>query len=158
MARRRDFHKAVGGVAARHHGTIGHRAGDGVMVIFNDPMPCEEPVLDAVRLALDVRDAWGGLRQPWERLGHSVGIGVGITSGYATLGLLGDEGSADYTAIGNPVTLAGRLCDLAEDGQILIDQRARLDVGARVPAVSQGERAIKGYGHPVVSFAVERLE
>ena len=70
-------------------------------------------MLDAVRLALDVRSAWSELRRPWERLGHSVGIGVGITSGYATLGLLGDEGSADYTAIGNAVNLAARLCDVA---------------------------------------------
>lgn len=158
MALLRDFHKTLGEVAARHHGTIGHRAGDGVMVIFNDPMPCEEPVLDAVRLALDVRSAWSELRRPWERLGHSVGIGVGITSGYATLGLLGDEGSADYTAIGNAVNLAARLCDVAEDGQVLIDQRAYLDVETRVEAKPQGERAIKGYSQPVLSFAVESLE
>lgn len=148
------YHEKVGALVAARNGTIGYRAGDGLMVFFNDPMPCDEPVLDAVKLAIDIRDVWPDLRRHWQRLGHSVGIGVGIASGYATLGLIGDEARTDYTAIGNGVNIAARLCDQAGDGEILIDQRAYLDVEAQIDAVAGGARELKGLSAPVDTYAV----
>jgi class 3 adenylate cyclase len=88
------YHEAVGSLVLQHQGTIGYRAGDGLMVFFNDPIPCEEPVLDAVRLALEIRAAFNRIREPWRRLGHPIGLGVAIASGYATLGLVGFQGRA----------------------------------------------------------------
>jgi class 3 adenylate cyclase len=138
------YHDKIGSLVAEHRGTIGYRAGDGLMVFFNDPVPCEEPVLDAVRLALDIRAAFDELREPWSKRGHVFGLGLGIASGYATLGLVGFKGRADYTAIGGAVNIASRLCDKATDGQILITQRAYLDVETRIQAKSLGPFDLKG--------------
>lgn len=148
----RDYHSALGELAAQHHGTINYRAGDGIMVIFNDPVPCEQPVLSALRLAEDIRERWKTLRTPWLRLGHPIGIGIGIASGYATLGLLGDELRTDYTAIGNVVNLAARLCDLARDEEILLDHRARIEVEASVSLEAREPEPVKGFETPVRSY------
>lgn len=146
------FHEQVGELAGRHNGTIGFRAGDGVMVFFNDPIPCDHPVEDALNLARDIRAAVTELRRHWERLGFSFGIGIGIAAGYATLGLIGAKGGAGYTAIGNPVNIAARLCDLAEDGDILLDQRAYLDVEHTIAAEAGEPRRLEGVSKPVETY------
>src|SRR3546814_18248667 len=89
------------------------------MVFFNDPVPCEEPVLDAVRLALDLRLDFDAIRWPWAKRGYAVGLGIGIAAGYATLGLVGFKGRGEYTATGNVVNVAARLCEQAMAGQCL---------------------------------------
>jgi class 3 adenylate cyclase len=150
------FHDRLGSLIAKRQGTIGYRAGDGLMVFFNDPLPCERPVLDAVELALEMRDSLEDLRERWQRLGHSIGIGIGIASGYATLGLMGSQGRADYTAIGNVVNIASRLCDQAEQGEILIDQRVYLDVEDQIEAEPCGQRSLKGVGNPIETYRVGR--
>lgn len=152
------FHERLGGLIAERQGTIGYRAGDGLMVFFNDPLPCEQPVLNAVELALEMRDSLEDLRERWRRLGHSIGIGIGIAGGYATLGLMGSHGRADYTAIGNVVNIASRLCDQAQESEILIDRRGYLDVENRVQAESCGQRSLKGVGNPVETYRVVGLQ
>jgi class 3 adenylate cyclase len=124
------------------------------MVFFNDPVPCEQPALDAVKLALEIQQALQDLRERWHRLGHPIGVGTGIASGYATLGLVGNQGRADYTAIGNVVNIASRLCDQAKEGEILIDQRAYLEVEDQIEAELRGPCPLKGVGHPVVTYSV----
>lgn len=151
------YHERIGSLVAERRGTIGYRAGDGLMVFFNDPIPCERPVLDAVALALDIRAAWRDIGERWRRLGHPIGIGIGIASGYATLGLVGHHGRADYTAIGNVVNVAARLCDQAADGEILMDQRAYLDVEGEIEAVACSPRRLKGVSHPVESYMIRGL-
>lgn len=151
------YHERIGGLVANRHGTIGFRAGDGLMVFFNDPFPCEQPVLDAVKLALEIREASQDLCAHWRRLGHSIGIGIDIASGYATLGLVGARGRADYTAIGNVVNIAARLCDQAKDGEILMDQHAYLDVEDQIAAEPYGARMLKGVGHPVETYSIVEL-
>jgi class 3 adenylate cyclase len=152
-----EYHARVGELADRHNGTIGFRAGDGLMVFFNDPIPCEAPVLDAVRLALDIRESVQALCGHWERLGFTAGIGIGIAAGYATLGMIGASGGAGYTAIGNPVNIAARLCDQAADGEILLDQRAYLDVEGEVAAEPARTRELKGVSKPVETYRVAGL-
>jgi class 3 adenylate cyclase len=152
-----SYHNIVGSLVGEHSGTIGYRAGDGLMAFFNDPVPCEEPVLDAVRLALDIRAAFEELRAPWSKRGHAIGLGLGIASGYATLGLVGFKGRADYTAIGGAVNIASRLCDKATDGQILITQRAYLDVEIHVQAKSLGALELKGVKHAPEVYNIDGL-
>jgi class 3 adenylate cyclase len=143
------YHETVGSLVIEHQGTIGYRAGDGLMVFFNDPIPCEQPVLDAVRLALEIRAAFDRIRKPWRKLGHPVGLGLGIASGYATLGLVGFQGRTDYTAIGGAVNVAARLCDKAVDGQILLSQHAYVDVEPMVEAEPLGAFELKGVRNEV---------
>ena len=151
------FHDRIGELAGQHNGTIGFRAGDGVMIFFNDPIPCDHPIQDALALALAIRETVTELRRRWERLGFSFGIGIGIAAGYATLGMIGAKGGAGYTAIGNPVNIAARLCDLAEDGEILLDQRAYLDVEHDISAEATEPRQLKGVSKPVEIYRFAAL-
>ena len=123
MALLRDYHAAIGEIIIKYNGTLERYAGDGVMVVFNDPVPVENPALQAVLMALEVRDAIGALTEKWRRWGHDIGFGIGIAHGFATLGTIGFEGRFDYAAIGTVSNVASRLCDEAKPGQILISPR-----------------------------------
>ena len=119
------------------------------MAIFNDPLPCDDPAGDAVRLALAMREQMQFLCSRWRRVGHHLGFGVGITLGYATVGLVGSEGRYDYTASGTTVNLAARLCDEAADGEILLSPRACTAVEAHFNTSSHGEISFKGIQVPI---------
>ena len=153
----RGFHEEVGKLVVHYGGTIGYRAGDGVMVFFNDPLPCDDPDLRAARLALDVRQSFAELCQRWTKLGADVGLGIGIASGYATMGVIGVEGRFDYTPIGNAVNLAARLSDQAGDGEILMSRRSRAEVETLVESRSAGEVTLKGFAQPVEVFHLDGL-
>ena len=152
------YHERVGRLVMEHRGTIGYRAGDGIMVFFNDPIPCEQPVLDAVKLAIDIRAAFEEVRGPWLKLGLPIGLGLGIASGYATLGLVGLQGRTDYTAIGGAVNIAARLCDQAADGQILLSQRAYADIEPLVRVERLGTFKLKGVRNDVEAYGVLGLQ
>ncbi len=139
-----NYHQVLGRLVLEYGGTINHRAGDGLMVIFNDPLPCDEPVRRATELAFSARDDVGELAHNWAKLGHQLGFGIGIAAGYATLGIIGDELRSDYTAIGNVINLASRLCDSAQDGEILVNQRAYLDVESTVKGQEVTGLKLKG--------------
>ena len=148
------FHDRIGSLISDHGGTIGYRSGDGVMVFFNDPIPCDQPVLKAVRLSLDIMAAFEDVRGSSQKLGHEIGLGIGISSGHATLGLVGFQGRSDYTAIGGVVNTASRLCDLAEDKQVLISRRAHLDIEGEVQVEAFGQFDLKGISNPLEIFSV----
>ena len=153
-----SFHERVGQLVVQYQGTIGYRAGDGVMVFFNDPIPCEDPDFRAVRLALDIRRAFADLCQRWGNLGIDIGIGIGIASGYATMGVIGVEGRFDYTPIGNAVNLAARLSDNAQDGEVLVSQRTWAEVEQLVTSHSARKLSLKGIAQPVKAFLLEGLK
>lgn len=146
------YHRELGRLVGRHGATIGYRAGDGMMVIVNDPIPAEDPTGAAIALAKDMMAAFQEARGGWLRLGYEIGFGIGLASGYATLGLIGDEGRLDYTAIGNVVNLAARLCDRAEDGEILVNRRVFADAGEGGKAEPAGTLELKGFTQPVEVF------
>jgi class 3 adenylate cyclase len=123
MALLREYHAAIGELIIKYSDTLERYAGDGVMVVFNDPVPVEKPALQAVLMALETREAMGALTEKWRELGHDVGFGIGIAHGYATLGTIGFDGRFDYAAIGTVSNVASRLCDEAKPGQILISPR-----------------------------------
>ena len=128
MALLRDYHAAIGEIIIKYSGTLERYAGDGVMVVFNDPVPVDNPALQAVLMALEMRAAIGALTEKWRRLGHDIGFGIGIAHGFATLGTIGFEGRFDYAAIGTVSNVASRLCDEAKPGQILISPRVLMAV------------------------------
>ena len=150
----RDYHKAMGELIFRFEGTLERFAGDGLMVFFNDPLPCKDPALRAVKMALAMGNRVRELRNKWQKRGHQLGFGVGIAQGYATLGKIGFEGRFDYAAIGTVTNLASRLCDKALDGQILISQRVYGEVEEIVDAEPLGELTLKGMKRSVVTYNV----
>jgi class 3 adenylate cyclase len=154
MALLRDYHAAIGELVIRYSGTLERYAGDGVMVIFNDPVPIENPALQAVLMALEVRDAIGALMATWRRWGHEIGFGIGIAHGFATLGTIGFEGRFDYAAIGTVSNVASRLCDEAKPGQILISPRVLMKVENAVTVEPVGEFELKGIRRPLAAYNV----
>ena len=154
MALLRDYHAAIGEIIIKYNGTLERYAGDGVMVVFNDPVPVENPALQAVLMALEVRDAIGALTETWRRLGHDIGFGIGIAHGFATLGTIGFEGRFDYAAIGTVSNVASRLCDEAKPGQILISPRVLIKVEHAVKVEPVGEFELKGIRRPLAAYNV----
>jgi adenylate cyclase len=154
MALLREYHAAIGEIIIKYSGTLERYAGDGVMVIFNDPVPVENPALQAVLMALDMRSSIEALMQKWRLLGHDIGFGIGIAHGYATLGTIGFESRYDYAAIGTVSNVASRLCDEAKPGQILISPRVLLAVDKAVTVESVGEFALKGIRRPMAAYNV----
>ena len=158
MALLRDYHAAIGEIIIRYNGTLERYAGDGVMVVFNDPVPVENPALQAVLMALEVRDAIGALTATWSRLGHEIGFGIGIAHGFATLGTIGFEGRFDYAAIGTVSNVASRLCDEAKPGQILISPRVLMKVENAVKVEPVGEFELKGIRRPLTAYNVVAMQ
>jgi len=157
MALLQDYHRAVVPLIFHHEGTLERFMGDGVLVFFNDPMPCEDPAHRAVRLAASMRDAVGELAQIWRRRGHMIGFGVGIAQGYATIGQIGFEGRLEYSAIGTVTNLAARLCNEARDGQILVSQRVANAVADLAELLPLGDLTLKGLARPVAALNVAAL-
>ena len=154
MALLRDYHAAIGEIIIKYNGTLERYAGDGVMVVFNDPVPVENPALQAVLMALELRGALGALTTTWSRLGHEIGFGIGIAHGFATLGTIGYEGRFDYAAIGTVSNVASRLCDEAKPGQILISARVLMKVEDAVKVEPVGEFELKGIRRPLAAYNV----
>jgi adenylate cyclase len=154
MALLREYHAAIGEIIVRYSGTLERYAGDGVMVVFNDPIPVDNPALQAVLMALEMRDAIGALTEKWRRLGHDIGFGIGIAHGFATLGTIGFEGRFDYAAIGTVSNVASRLCDEAKPGQILISPRVLMAVEDAVTVEPVGEFELKGIRRPIAAYNV----
>ena len=154
MALLRDYHAAIGEIVIKYNGTLERYAGDGVMVVFNDPVPVQNPALQAVLMALEVRDAIGALTETWRRWGHDIGFGIGIAHGFATLGTIGFEGRFDYAAIGTVSNVASRLCDEAKPGQILISPRVLTKVENAVTVEPVGEFELKGIRRPLAAYNV----
>jgi len=144
-----EYHRMMGATIVEHGGTLEHFAGDGVMIFFNDPIAQEDHVARAVRMAVAMRDRFGPLADRWGKLGYELGFGVGIATGYATLGRIGFEGRYDYGAIGNVVILASRLSSQAGANQILLSQRAAGMVEELVEVEPVPDLQIKGLSRPV---------
>ncbi len=141
----------------RFEGTLQHFAGDGVFVIFNDPLPCPDPSVRAIRMAVKMRSQIASLAQKWRRYGHELGFGIGIAAGYATLGSVDYRGRFQYSASGTVVNLAARLCAKAADGQILTDGRVQLAVESVVEAEPLGDLELKGFHRSIRVFNVREL-
>jgi adenylate cyclase len=150
----REYHEAMGNLIFRFEGTLERFAGDGLMVFFNDPLPCPDPAARAVKMAIAMRECVGELCANWRKRGHLLDFGTGIAQGYATLGKIGFEGRFDYAAIGTVTNLASRLCDEAQAGQILISQRVYAAVEELVEVEPMGELSLKGFHRPIPAFKV----
>jgi len=154
MAVLREYHTALGEVISEYEGTLERFTGDGLMVFFNDPIPCDDPPERAVRMAIAMRDVVADLALSWHRRGHNLGFGVGIAQGFATLGRIGFEGRSDYAAIGSVTNLAARLCSEAQAGQILITRRVMSATENVVAAERVGDVALRGFSRPFTVFDV----
>ena len=153
----REYHTALGVLIDQFEGTVERFAGDGLLVLFNDPLPCPDPSIRAVQMAVQMRDEIAKLEVKWRKHGHELGFGIGIAHGYATLGCIGYEGRFQYSVTGTVANLACRLCDVAQNGQILVDAKVHAAVEMATEAEPAGEVLLKGFHQPVKAFNVRKL-
>ena len=153
----REYHTTLGAVIDKFEGTVERFAGDGLLVLFNDPMPCPDPSVCATRMAVEMRDEIAKLEVKWRKRGHELGFGIGIAHGYATLGCIGFEGRFQYSVTGTVANLACRLCDVARNGQILVDAKVRTLVETLAEMEPVGELILKGFHQPVKAFNVLKI-
>ena len=152
-----EYFGLLGGLVDLHRATIGAFTGDGLMAFFNDPVPCDDPAREAINLAIELRASMQPLLEKWTTRGHTLGIGVGIALGDASIGLIGFEGRSDYTALGSVVNLAARLCGEARPDQILIDPSTSVSARSFVEVEEVGAMSLKGFRRPIEVSAVTEL-
>jgi len=147
-----DYYRVMGSLVQAHGGTLANYAGDGMMILFNDPVPSAAPATEAALMALAMQDAYGELASQWLAQGYDLKMGVGIAQGYATIGIIGFEGRRDYGAIGPVCNLSARLCAEAKGGDILLSQRMVTALGGAFRSEPVGELTLKGVHRPVPAF------
>ena len=152
----REYHTALGELIFRYEGTLDRFAGDGVMVLFNAPVPLADHTKRAIKMAVEMRDNVGELAVKWRNRGHNLGFGIGIALGYATLGQIGFDQRLEYAAVGSVTNLASRLCDEAKAGQIVVSQRAYGVVADLCDAEPLEDLQLKGFNRPVAAVEVLR--
>ena len=153
-----DYHAALVPLIQTFEGTLDRFVGDGLMVYFNDPLPCPNPAERAVALAVAMRGAVAALAQTWRRHDYQLGFGIGIAQGFATLGQIGFEGRFDYSAIGTVINTAARLCEAAKDGQILVTSRVAAAVAAITDLGEIGPLTLKGLSRPLAVCNIEAFK
>jgi class 3 adenylate cyclase len=153
----REYHAALGHCVMRHEGTLERYAGDGILILFNDPIECADHTERAVRMSVEMRDAVGTLAEKWRTQGHGLGFGIGIARGFATMGRIGFEGRSDYAAIGTVSNLASRLSDEAKAGQILVSQRVATVIEPIATTTMIGELPLKGFARKTPTYELVAL-
>ncbi|MBT8360815.1 MAG: HAMP domain-containing protein [Desulfobacterales bacterium] len=153
----REYHEAVGKLIDKYGGTLEHFAGDGIMIFFNDPRPQNNHIELAVRMSLEVQQRVGEIRPEWHRKGYNLDVGIGLTTGFATLGILGFEGRLEYGVIGNVPNLAARLSGEAKGGQIVIDRKTYSRIDNLIEVQSLGELSLKGFSRSIPAYSILSL-
>jgi class 3 adenylate cyclase/CheY-like chemotaxis protein len=157
MAVLAEYHAALGDLVFRFEGTLERFAGDGLMVFFNDPVLCDDPVERAVRMACSMRTRAEDLAKGWARRGHDLALSIGVAQGYATLGRIGFDGRFDYAAIGTVTNLAARLCSKAEPWQILLTQKVQAVAEHIIVSDPVGDLELRGFSKPVPAHQLRGL-
>lgn len=150
----RGYHSEMGKLVFKFEATLERFMGDGIVVIFNDPIPCEEHACKAATMALEMRERVKELRAAWLKKGYDLDLGVGFAAGYATLGTMGFEGRMDYGSVGNLPNLAARMCAEAKGGQILTDQKTMSRLESHFIAEPLPELSLKGISRPITAFNI----
>ena len=150
-----EYFAAQTDIVFKYGGTLDKYYGDGMMVFFGDPIPYADHAERAVRMALEMKRKLPELaKRSFMRQEERLNIGIGISTGYVTVGNIGSPARLDYTVIGNNVNLASRLADSAAAGQILITERTMVQIQEIVEAREHGERTVEGAARPVRIYEV----
>jgi class 3 adenylate cyclase len=127
------------------------------MAFFNDPVAIADHQLAAARTATAVSTRFAELAAAWAKRGYELGLGIGIATGYSTLGRIGFEGRYDYGAVGTAVILASRLADAAAPGEVLLSQRTHAAIEDRVEGERVPELELKGFSRPIGAIRLLRF-
>ena len=153
----REYYDAVGAAAAAFGGTIKDQAGDGVLILVGAPIPFADHAQRAIDMARQVRLSGMAVTARFSDGDLHLGVGVGVATGFVTVGVIGAASKLEYTAVGPAVNLAARLCSEAAHGEVLVDPRTTecLDAdGAKALLSPAAMLKLKGFAAPVQSFAL----
>lgn len=135
-------------------GTLDKYLGDGIMSFFGDPISQEDHAVRAVRCAIAMQHRLAELQRAWFADGRpKLAMGVGVNSGWVTVGLVGSASRSEYTVIGDNVNLASRLASAAGPGEVLLSDKTRRLLGGALPVETRGELSVKGKVQPVQVYA-----
>ena len=151
----REYYDAVGAAAVSIGGTIKDQAGDGVLILVGAPIRFEDHAQRALALARKIRESGVTLTARWSDGDLQLGLGVGVASGFVSVGVIGTASRLEYAAVGSAVNLASRLCSEAAHAEVLVDARTVELVGAERSdgeLVSSAPRKLKGFAQPVPSY------
>jgi adenylate cyclase len=151
-----EYHSCLGEQIVRHEGTLERFVGDGIVVFFNDPLPCADHTERAVSMAAAMRDAIDEHAERWRKRDYVLGFGIGIARGHATIGRIGFDQRSDYAVIGTVTNHAARLCEEARSHQILVSQRVFAAVESLIEAVPVGDLPLKGLHRPMPAYEIVR--
>ena len=146
-------------IAVKSGGTIDKFIGDAIMVFFGDP-ETEGEVQDAlkcVEMAILMRQRVEELQKHWKKMGviNGLGIRMGISTGFCTVGNFGSDLRLDYTVLGSPVNLAARLQSAAERNGILIDENTNNLINDVVQTEKNNTITPKGFVRPIDTFILK---
>ncbi len=146
-------------IAVKSGGTIDKFIGDAIMVFFGDP-ETEGEVQDAlkcVEMAILMRQRVEELQKHWKKMGVKNGLGIrmGISTGFCTVGNFGSDLRLDYTVLGSPVNLAARLQSAAERNGILIDENTNNLINDVVQTEKNNTITPKGFVRPIDTFILK---
>jgi adenylate cyclase len=151
----REYYDAVGAAATECGGTIKDQAGDGVLILVGAPIPFADHAQRALRLARQIREQGMEITARWSDQDLRLGVGVGVASGFVTVGVIGAASRLEYTAVGPAVNLAARLCSEAVHGEVLVDGHTieLLGADAHPHQLRPGQvLQLKGFQQPVQSY------
>jgi class 3 adenylate cyclase len=149
-----EYFSAMTEIVFSNGGTLDKYLGDGVLAFFGDPIPFEDHAERAVATAFEMLTKVDELRHTWMRSEEELSVGVGISTGYVTVGNIGSSTRTDYTVVGNHVNVSARLATAAEPGQVLVSERTLAAVQERVDWVPVQDLVMKGVQRPVKVFAL----
>ena len=146
-------------IAVKSGGTIDKFIGDAIMVFFGDP-ETEGEVQDAlkcVEMAILMRQRVEELQKHWKKMGviNGLGIRMGISTGFCTVGNFGSDLRLDYTVLGSPVNLAARLQSAADRNGILIDENTNNLINDVVQTEKNNTITPKGFVRPIDTFILK---
>ncbi|HEY7762714.1 MAG TPA: adenylate/guanylate cyclase domain-containing protein [Actinomycetota bacterium] len=150
-----EYFSEMTDIVFEHGGTLDKYVGDAIMVFFGDPIPQEDHAERAVRMGLEMLDRLRSLEHHWlKRYAEVFEIGIGITTGWVTVGDIGSSTRTDYTVVGNQVNLASRLADQARAGQILVTESTMAAVDRFVDGKQVDEISLKGVSRPIKIYEI----
>ncbi|MCD6287738.1 MAG: FHA domain-containing protein [Candidatus Hydrogenedentes bacterium] len=154
-----EYFSAMTEILFKHKGTLDKYIGDEIMGLFGSPITADDDAVRAVRAAVEMQDRLAEMRELWRRDGRPpIEVGIGLATGEAVAGNVGSPSCMGFTAIGNSVNTARRLCGRAEPNQIFICEKTYEKVASEVDAECLGPLALKGKAETIVTYLVHGLK
>ena len=140
-----DYFEQMVDILFRAEGTLDKYVGDEIMALFGAPVDMPNAALSATRCAIEMQRTLKEFNKVRAAEGHEpIKIGIGINTGRVITGAIGSSKTLQYTAIGDPVNTASRLCSIAKAGEIILSENTMRRVSEHIDCVRLDPVKVKG--------------